>query len=482
MARTTPHRAASETDLVAQVVDYALFTLDLDGRVSSWNAGAERLKGYRSEEILGRSFRTFYAPEDQEAGLPDRLLQQARDEGRVEHEGWRVRRDGSRFWGNVVITALRDEHGGLTGFGKVTRDLTEQHRLMEELRRSEERFRVMVAQVVDYAIVGLDPDGVIESWNAGAERLKGYTAEEIVGRHFSVFYPAEDREAGLPATLLARAREAGRVEHEGWRIRRDGSRFWGDVIITALRAEAGDVVGDVVGFVKVTRDLTGRKLLEEAQDSFYATFEHDFRNPVAAIRGASEALAKDPAATRREELLERIRTNADRLLAMTGELVEYARLRSGSTTLHLETLDLVALATETVAGLGDVAEGGRVRMDGGCEAIEADRVSVERIIVNLVNNALRYSEPGTVVEVRCDPGPPGFSRLTVRDRGRGIAERDLPHIFTEFERGPLARDDGGAGLGLASVKKLVAANGGRIAVESEVGTGTTVTVDLPHRS
>ncbi|QIK68191.1 PAS domain-containing sensor histidine kinase [Nocardioides sp. HDW12B] len=476
--RTTPHRAASETDLVAQVVDYALFTLDVEGHVRSWNAGAERLKGYRSDEIQGRSFRTFYPPEDQESGLPDRLLQQARDEGRVEHEGWRVRRDGSRFWGNVVITALHDEHGELTGFLKVTRDLTEQHRLIEELRRSEERFRVMVSQVVDYAIVGLDPDGFIDTWNAGAERLKGYAADEIVGRHFSVFYAAEDREAGLPATLLGRALEVGRVEHEGWRVRRDGSRFWGDVVITALHDDAGEVRG----FVKVTRDLTDRKLLEEAQDSFYATFEHDFRNPVAAIRGASEALAKDPGEERRGELLERIRTNADRLLAMTGELVEYARLRSGSTTLHLEVLDLVALATETVAGLGVVTEGGRVRLDGGCESIEADRVSVERIIVNLVGNALRYSDPGTVVEVRCDPGPPGFSRLTVRDRGRGIAARDLPHIFTEFERGPLARDDGGVGLGLASVKKLVAANGGRIVVESEVGSGTTVAVDFPHRA
>jgi PAS domain S-box-containing protein len=475
--RETHRGAATEVDLVAQVVDYAIITLDLDGLVRTWNAGAERVKGYRAEEILGRSFENFYPQADRDADLPYRLLARARTEGRVEHEGWRLRKDGSRFWGDVVITALRDGSGALTGFGKVTRDLTEQHRMAEDLRRSEERFRLLVSQVVDYAIISLDLDGVVTSWNAGAARVKGWTAEEAVGVHFSVFYTEEDRAAGLPERLLARARETGRVEHEGWRLRRDGSRFWGDVVITALR----DDHGRPTGFAKVTRDLTSRKQLEAAQDSFYAVFQHDFRSPVTAIKGFADLLRQDLPAERRLELLSRIEGNADRLLAMTKELVDYARLRAGRTTLDKEHLDLVDVAATTVAGLGVWLDSSRVRLSGSCEEIEADRAGVERVIVNLVTNALKYSPPDSVVEVRCDPGPPGYSRLTVSDEGRGIAAEDVPHIFNEFERGRLARRDGGSGLGLASVRKLVAVHGGSVHIESEVGKGTTITVDFPIR-
>lgn len=335
----------------------------------------------------------------------------------------------------------------------------------------------LVAQVLDYAIITLDVDGLVRTWNAGAERVKGYRAEEILGRSFENFYPQADRDADLPHRLLARARTEGRVEHEGWRLRKDGSRFWADVVITALH----DDDGRPTGFAKVTRDLTSHKQLEAAQDSFYAVFQHDFRSPVTAIKGFVDLLRQDLPVDRRLELLSRIEGNADRLLAMTKELVDYARLRAGRTTLDKEHLDLVDVAASTVSGLGVWLDSSRVRLSGSCEEIEADRASVERVIVNLVTNALKYSPPESVVEVRCDPGPPGYSRLTVSDEGRGIAAEDVPHIFNEFERGRLARRDGGSGLGLASVKKLVAVHGGAVHIESEVGKGTTITVDFPVR-
>jgi PAS domain S-box-containing protein len=245
--------------LVESVVDYAIFMLDAEGRVATWNLGAEKIKGYRADEIIGQHFSTFYPEEDVLSGKPQHELDVATREGRIEDDGWRVRKDGTRFWANVVITALRDEAGKLRGFGKVTRDLTERRGVEEDLRRSEERFRLLVEHVADYAIYLLDPEGRITTWNLGAERMKGYRAHEIVGANFALFFPEEDIAAGKPARELAAAREHGRFEDEGFRIRKDGSRFWANAVLTVLR----DGRGEVIGFAKITRDLTARRAAEE---------------------------------------------------------------------------------------------------------------------------------------------------------------------------------------------------------------------------
>jgi PAS domain S-box-containing protein len=245
--------------LVESVQDYAIFALDRTGNVLTWSSGAARLKGYTRTEILGRHFSVFYPPEDVAAGKPARELEEASRVGRLEDQGWRVRKDGTRFWASVVITALHDEMGALVGFAKVTRDVTEQRRETDALRESEARFRLLVETVRDYAIFLLDPEGCVATWNAGAERIKGYDANEIIGRHFSVFYPKERLEEGFPQYELEVAARVGRFEDEGWRIRKDGTRFWANVVITALRNAAGDLVG----FAKVTRDLTERRAAEE---------------------------------------------------------------------------------------------------------------------------------------------------------------------------------------------------------------------------
>jgi len=245
--------------LVESIQDYAIFALDRTGHILTWSAGAARLKGYARTEILGRHFSVFYPSEDLAAGKPARELEEAARTGRLEDYGWRVRKDGTRFWASVVITALYDELGALVGFAKVTRDLTEQRRETDALRESEARFRLLVESVRDYAIFLLDPEGHVATWNAGAERIKGYRAEEIIGRHFSVFYPAERIAEGFPQYELEVAAREGRFEDEGWRIRKDGSRFWANVVITALH----DPGGKLVGFAKVTRDLTERRAAEE---------------------------------------------------------------------------------------------------------------------------------------------------------------------------------------------------------------------------
>lgn len=256
-------RARQEAEQLRLIVqgttDYAIFMLDPLGRIVTWNAGAERIKQYKAEEIIGQHFSRFYPQDVIDRGWPEYELQVATSEGRFEDEGWRLRKDGSRFWANVVITALRDEWGQLVGFSKVTRDLTERKAAEESLRRSEERFRHMVEGVKDYAIFMLDPSGHVASWNQGAERIKGYAADEIIGRHFSTFYPQEALDRGWPEHELKVAVAEGRFEDEGWRVRKDGSPFWANVVITAIK----DDENRLLGFTKVTRDLTARREAEE---------------------------------------------------------------------------------------------------------------------------------------------------------------------------------------------------------------------------
>jgi PAS domain S-box-containing protein len=309
-------------NLVESVSDYAIFALDSKGHVSSWNPGAQRIKGYRAEEIIGRHFSSFYPPEDVASGKPPWELEVAAREGRLEDEGWRVRKDGSRFWANVVISAVRNKQGELTGFAKVTRDLSERREAEETLRRSEERFRLLVQSVKDYAILMLDAEGRVSTWNEGAERIKGYTTDEILGRSFTAFYPDEAIAAGLPQHELESAARHGRFEDEGWRVRKDGSRFWANVIITPLH----NTDGRLIGFSKVTRDLTARRDAE-----------------AQARRLAAEAAAREEAARRSEELAQ-----------LNDQLQEQAaELEAQTEALRALTEDLLQKNDQLQAALSD---------------------------------------------------------------------------------------------------------------------------------
>ena len=254
--------------MVEAVKDYAIFMLDPQGYIMTWNEGAKRLKGYSASEIVGKHFSIFYTAEDLADKKTERELDIAVATGRYEEEGWRVKKNGSLFWANIVITALFNQDNKHIGFSKVTRDLTERRNNEEVLRQSEERYRSLVEQVTDYGIFMLDDKGRIISWNEGARRLKGYSADEIIGKYFSIFYPEEDIISGKPAHELKVARSEGKYEEEGWRLKKDGSRFWASVVITAVY----DKGKKLIGFSKVTRDLTERKEHEKAlRDSYDRT-------------------------------------------------------------------------------------------------------------------------------------------------------------------------------------------------------------------
>src|ERR1700691_3164169 len=239
--------------LVEGVIDYAIYLLDPDGIISNWNAGAKRIKGYDADEVVARPFQMFFPEEDSGAGLPARSLETARSCGKFEAEGWRVRKDGSKFLASVVIDSLY-EGGEVVGFAKITRDITERNKAADALRDSERHFRLLVSGVTDYALYMLNPDGIVTNWNAGGQRIKGYRPEEIIGQHFSRFYSKADQAAGRPARALRLSRERGRYEEEGWRVRKDGTFFWASVVIDPIR----DDENRLIGFAKITRDISER--------------------------------------------------------------------------------------------------------------------------------------------------------------------------------------------------------------------------------
>jgi PAS domain S-box-containing protein len=611
--------------MVASVRDYAIFMLDDGGRVATWNAGAELIKGYRADEVVGRHISIFYTPEDVAAGKPEALLAIALAEGRVEDEGWRVRKDGSRFWADVVVTPIADSDGMPRGFVKVTRDLTERKRaedtvrqseeslratlysigdgvlatdehgrvtrinpvaerltgwreedalgrpiaeifhivnedtrarainpiarVLEEgvvvglanhtalisrdgrelpiadsgapvldphgtaigavlvfrdtsedrraetaLRQSEEQLRLMVASVRDYALFMLDPMGHVASWNPGAEKITGYRAEEIVGESFARFLTAEDVEKGTPARQLEIAAARGQFEEEGWRVRKDGSRFWASVIIAPIR----DASSRLVGFVKTTRDLTEQRKAEDERlrlaqaqeairlrDEFLSIASHELKTPLTALGLQLETIH---AQLGRGEYgvdgkVQRAMRIGGRLAQLVEALLDVSRFATGKLKLNVETFDIVDAMRDVADRLRDSAA------RAGCDLAVAphgplqgtwDRLRVEQVLTNLIANAITYAS-GAPIEIAAERRSDDVM-LEVRDHGPGLADVDVPRIFERFERAASTRHYGGLGLGLYVARQIAEAHGGDIAVRNAPGGGASFTVRLPIES
>ena len=478
--------------MAESVEDYAIFLLDPQGRIMSWNAGARAIKQYSESEILGQHFSIFYTPADIARSWPKHELKRAMIQGRFEDEGWRVRKDGSRFWANVVITALRDTRGTLVAYSKITRDLTERKEQEESLRLSEERFRLLVDGVQDYAIYMLTPNGIVTSWNLGARRIKGYEASEIIGKHFSHFYSADDIEAGKPWAELAIARETGRAEDEGWRIRKDGSRFWARVVVTALY----DSTGALHGFAKVTQDLTQRRHAEALEISasnvndFIAVLAHELRNPLAPIRNAVQlqGLAKpgDPAYETARQIIERQSTQLSRIVE---DLLDISRITRGTLSLEAERWNVASVVERAIETARPSIDAGKhsltVELPSQRLIIRGDALRLTQALTNLLNNAARYTDPGGSIFVKvthAERDEHRSVRISVRDTGRGIDPSLIKSIFAMFVQGkdPLNRPSMGLGVGLALARAIVELHHGTLEVNSGgLGKGSEFTITLP---
>jgi PAS domain S-box-containing protein len=476
--------------LVDSVRDYAVFILDPQGNVRTWNAGARLLKGYEADEIIGQPFSKFYTEGAKESGWPAHELQVATREGRFEDEGWRVRKDGSRFWANVIITAMRNPSSGeLVGFSKITRDLTTRRAAEELLRESEERFRLLIEGVIDYAVYMLDPGGRITSWNSGAQRMKGYTRDEVLGKHFSLFYPSEGIAAGDPWAELASARLLGHVESEGWRVRKDGSRFLARVVVTAMH----DGEGRLRGFAKVTQDLSSREhavQLERAAqhvNEFIAILAHELRNPLAPIRNAVSVMERMQGdSTTQAAMRQIIARQAAHLARIVDELLDVSRVTRGTFTIEpkdVDVVDVVERAVEMVRPEVDqLHQTLQIDVPPAPIGTRGDPDRLLQLLTNLLTNAVRFTPPAGRISVRLRVNVDRIE-ITVADSGRGIAAEDLHGIFGLFVQGKEAvnRVGGGLGVGLALARRIAELHQGTIEAHSAgPGKGSEFIIRLPQ--
>jgi PAS domain S-box-containing protein len=485
--------------LVVSVSDYAIYMLNPEGYVTSWNAGAHRFKGYVAHEIIGQHFSVFYSEEDRAAGIPAKALQIAFDEGKFEAEGWRIRKDGTRFWASVVIDPIRNDGGKLVGFAKVTRDITERKAAQEALRESEERFRLLVQGVTDYAIYMLSPTGNITNWNAGAKRIKGYTHDEVVGTHFSRFYTEEDRGGGMPSLALATAAREGRFEQENWRVRKDGSIFWAHVVIDAIRNEQGGLVG----FAKITRDITEKKHAADALSRANAALfqsqkmeaigqltggiAHDFNNLLAVMSSSLDVLSTRLPNESDIKILRGMQRAVERGATLTQQLLSFARqqpLKVAQNNLNA----LIGGFESVLRRAGNSSIAFEIKLAPELWTVSLDASRFEAALLNLIVNARDAMPNGGKVEVatenvELDERQIGclkagrYVKTSVIDTGKGmppeVAARAFEPFFTTKEIGK------GTGLGLSQVYGFIAQSGGEVVLESEIGQGTTASIYLP---
>ncbi len=472
--------------LVESVRDYAIFLLTPEGIVATWNKGAEQIKGYKAEEIVGQHFSRFYTQDLIEREWPQMELRVAKEEGRFEDEGWRVRKDGSRFWANVVITALRDSAGNLRGYAKITRDLTERMLHEETIRQSEERLQLMVDNVLDHAIFMLDARGCVASWNKGAKRLKGYDAEEIIGEHFSRFYPPEAIEQLWPEHELQTALERGRFEDVGWRVRKDGSRFWACVIIRPVY----DSLHELRGFTKVTQDLTERSRVtamqssEKHMDEFIATLGHELRNPLGAIGNATAMIKKLSGESRLQMASGVLERQLGLLTRLVDDLLDVARIRQGKFALRIETVSLGPIleqAVEAVPLIGQKSHRLSLAPAAAPLIVNGDKERLVQVFVNVLNNAAKYMDEHGSIDVLCKHAD-NEAVICIRDTGIGIDPDLLPNVFDLFRQGndALHRAHGGLGIGLTLVQRILQLHGGSIEARSHgLNKGSEFIIRLP---
>jgi len=503
-------KAGALQSAIFNSANFALIATDEKGIIQLFNIGAERMLGYAAAEVvdkispahisdaqeviaravvLSREFATAIAP-----GFEALVFKAARA---IEdnYELTYLRKNGTRLPVILSVTALRDAAEKIIGYLLIGTDNSARMDVEDRLRWTEESFHLMVESVTDYAIVMLDPQGRIMSWNSGAQRIKGYSAEEIVGQSFTRFYSSKDAERGAPTRDLEAARTRGRFEDEGWRMRRDGSTFWANIVLTAVL----DHVGNLRGFAQLTRDLTGRRQAEDeiakakavaektslASAEFLSGMSHELRTSLNAILGFAQLMESEqpPPTPSQKESVAKIVQAGWYLMELINEVMDLAMIESGRLSWSLEPMSLADVMHECQAAIEPQAQKSGIRMtlpeiDGQC-FIKADRTRVKQVLTNLLSNAIKYNRPGGSVVVECTVSAPQRVRISVTDTGAGMQPDQLAQLFRPFSRvGQETSAAAGAGIGLVVTKRLVELMGGAIGVRSHVGKGSVFWIEL----
>ncbi len=483
--------------LVEGVRDYAILMLDPQGCVTSWTDAAERLKGYSATEILGKDFGCFYSAEDQDRGHPQEVLRMAESNGRFEEEGWRVRKDGSSFWAEVLVTPMHDEQGNLRGFSKITRDVTERRENNERIRQSEEKFRALLESAPDAVFIA-DSGGVIVLVNAQAERLFGFSRQEMCGQPVEMLLPYASR--GAHAHRCEAFRRSGSVRRMGVGLelsglRKGGEEFPVEVTLSPIQTEHGYWVAAAV------RDIGERKLAERqlviarqraeeanhAKSAFLAAMSHEIRTPMNAILGMSELLSESDLNDEQRQYVQIFRRAGNSLLNLINDILDFSKIEAGRLDLERTEFHLRDLVEQVVELIAPIAQSKQIALvsrfnPGLSHQYTGDPTRLRQVLLNMLGNALKFTETGEVaLTVEPSQDGPGRIEFSVSDTGIGIPEDQLEAIFQDFRQGDSSttRKYGGSGLGLAISRGIVERMGGTLSVVSEVGKGSTFRCAVP---
>lgn len=486
--------------LVDNIYDYAVFALGTDGRILTWNKGAEVIHGFEQNEAIGQHYSSLFNEQDMHAGKADSQLQAAVKQERFAEECWLIRKNGSLFWALILINRMMDDGGKLRGFAVVVQDLTKAVHQTESLRRVEQAFRQLVATIKDYGIFLMDPEGRILTWNAGAQRMKGYTEEEIIGQHFSKFYLPDAIASNHPQYELEMAKQHGHYEEEGWRVKKDGSTFWASVTITPVYNQTGELHG----FIKVTRDLTEKRNyeleLQQARDAaieankvksqFVANISHEVRTPLAGVIGMAEVLKLDETLDEdQREAADHIFSSSHRLLSVLNDLLDFSKLEAGYFEVENVQFSPRVLVDEVSRSVAAAAEKKGLQIivdvaDNVPQSVKGDDAKIRQTLMNLAHNAEKFTRKGSItisVSAENEEAETIWLRFKVIDTGIGIKPEVRPRLFEPFVQadGSTRRRFGGTGLGLSIAKRFIEMIGGNIGVESDGETGSTFWFAVP---